>query len=350
MWLSQDLQIGDLRAGAPELRSDSQYNQDIDYYVQHYSQSVDVYVVLGRTPANMCNTPEALLAIDELQYRLSQLSGVQNTFSLANAVVAVQRGLNEGFPKWGHIPIDQVAVNGTTANLPAGFMNLDCSFTPVYVFLNDHKADTLAQVTALVKDYNEQLQVHFQAQVSEVSPLQLLPAAGNAGIEAAVNESISAQQILMLVVIYSVVFILCLATFRHLGVVAAIMLPLAMTSILCQALMAMLEIGVKVSTLPVIALGVGIGVDYGVYICARYLQDFDVRRTMAETGSIVFFTGLALAISVGTWMFSQIQFQADMGTLLTFMFVWNMVGALFFLPALLGLFRRSPKTVNASSP
>ena len=101
-------------------------------------------------------------------------------------------------------------------------------------------------------------------------------------------------------------------------------------------------IGVKVATLPVIALGVGIGVDYGIYLYSR-LEAFLIEgknlhdaffQTLKTTGKAVSFTGLTLAIGVGTWIWSPIKFQADMGILLTFMFLWNMLGALLLLPAL----------------
>jgi len=124
--------------------------------------------------------------------------------------------------------------------------------------------------------------------------------------------------------------------------VVCIIVPLGLTSILCQALMAQLGIGVKVATLPVIALGVGIGVDYGIYIYSKLdhflKQGLDLenayRETLKTTGKAVAFTGLTLAVGVVLWVFSSIKFQADMGILLTFMFLWNMVGALWLLPSL----------------
>jgi predicted RND superfamily exporter protein len=99
---------------------------------------------------------------------------------------------------------------------------------------------------------------------------------------------------------------------------------------------------VKVATLPVIALGVGIGVDYGIYIYSAllfYLQRGEPLgvayfEALKSSGTAVAFTGVTLAIGVGTWIYSPIKFQADMGLMLTFMFFWNMVGALVFLPAL----------------
>ncbi len=106
--------------------------------------------------------------------------------------------------------------------------------------------------------------------------------------------------------------------------------------------MSLLQIGLKVSTLPVVALGVGVGVDYGIYIFSRLrsylragqsLQDAYLH-TLAITGNGVAFTGVTLAISVATWIFSPLKFQADMGILLTFMFLVNMLGAALLLPAL----------------
>jgi predicted RND superfamily exporter protein len=106
--------------------------------------------------------------------------------------------------------------------------------------------------------------------------------------------------------------------------------------------MTLLEIGLKVSTLPVVALGVGVGVDYGIYIYSRF-RDFlkagqsiqeAYRNTLTVTGNGVLFTGITLAVGVATWIFSPLKFQSDMGVLLTFMFLVNMLGAILLLPAL----------------
>ncbi|WP_291741360.1 MMPL family transporter, partial [Limnobacter sp. UBA1615] len=145
-------------------------------------------------------------------------------------------------------------------------------------------------------------------------------ASGNAGVEAATNETIEHAQNMMKVLVYGVVSILCLITFRSIRAVICIIVPLALTSILCQALMTILGIGVKVATLPVIALGVGIGVDYGIYIYGKleeYLKEgmpfADAYfETLKSTGKAVVFTGLTLGIGVATWAFSPIKFQADM--------------------------------------
>jgi hypothetical protein len=204
---------------------------------------------------------------------------------------------------------------------------------PVLVFLEDHKADTLTRVIGEAES--------FAASYNSPAAMFLL-AAGNSGVEAATNIVIGTAQYQMLAWVYGVVSLLCLLTFRSLRAVLCVILPLALTSVLAQALMAFMGIGVKVATLPVIALGVGIGVDYGIYIYTKLVdyikKDLSLTeayfKTLQTTGVAVAFTGLTLAIGVGTWMFSPIKFQADMGLMLTFMFLWNMLGALVLLPAL----------------
>ena len=186
------------------------------------------------------------------------------------------------------------------------------------------------------------------------APVRFQLASGNAGIEAATNQVIADAQNTMLIFVYVVVFVLCFMTFRSFTAVACILIPLALTSILSQALMTYLDIGVKVATLPVIALGVGIGVDYGIYIYNRLEVMIVAGKTMQEaffetlrsTGKAVSFTGITLAIGVATWIASPIKFQADMGILLTFMFLWNMLGSLILLPALASFILR-PERMKA---
>jgi len=152
--------------------------------------------------------------------------------------------------------------------------------------------------------------------------------------------------------------VLLLLEFRSLRVTLCLLIPLVITSLLCEAVMTVMGLGVKVATLPVIALGVGIGVDYGIYLynrleheLARGLPLRDAYfETMKTTGLAVAFTGITLAAGVLTWIFSEIKFQADMGLLLTFMFLWNMVGAVVLIPALaavMGIGRRGSVAAGA---
>ena len=330
---SKDLRIGDLDPGAPELRPDSRYNLDNAFLTENYSTSTDVFVVMVETPVQACGDYQTVSAIDRFQGVIRNTPGVQSVISLVDISKRVTMAMNEGNPKWHALSRNRYILNNSLALVPSSLINTDCSMVPVLVFLNDHKAETLQRVVydveAFAAEYNS-------------DDVRFVLAAGNSGIESATNIVISKAQYQMLALVYGVVAMLVFLTFRSWRPVVCIILPLALTSVLGQALMALLGIGVKVATLPVIALGVGIGVDYGIYIYSKmntYLKrGHDVftsySKTLQTTGMAVGFTGVTLAIGVGTWIFSPFKFQADMGLMLTFMFLWNMLGALTLLPAL----------------
>ncbi len=332
LWYGQNLKIGDLDQGAPELHPDSRYNLDNDFVIRNYSTSSDVLVVMVKTAPEGCAHYDTLAAMDELMWKMENTEGVQSAVSMVTVARQSIKGMNEGSLKWETLSRNQFVLNSSIARAE-GMYNSDCSLAPVLVFLNDHKAETLEHVVSAAREFAEE---------NNREGLEFVLAAGNAGIEAATNEVIGASETTMLIAVYAAVSFMCLLTFRSVAATLCVILPLVLTSILGNALMAFMGIGVKVATLPVIALGVGIGVDYGIYIYSRlesYLrQGLTLQeayyQTLKSTGKAVIFTGICLAIGVFTWVFSAIKFQADMGLMLTFMFLWNMVGAIWLLPAL----------------
>jgi predicted RND superfamily exporter protein len=341
----QDLKIGDLDPGAPELRPDSRYNLDNAFMTEHYSASSDLFVVMLKTPEEGNSDYNTLVAVDRLEWELRQLEGVQSTISLLSQVKLLNAGYNEGNLKWLAMPRSKIALDNMVVTLPASLSNKKGSLSPILVFLNDHKAETLEQVVETVEAF---------AAENNSEKGEFLLAAGNAGIEAATNIEIEKAQLLMTLLVYSVVFLVCLITYRSARGALCVVIPLFVTTILAEALMTYLGIGIKVATLPVIAVGVGIGVDYGIYIYNKLCYYLSLGKdlpqayyhTLKTTGKAVLFTGTTLSIGVGTWIFSPIKFQADMGILLTFMFFVNMVGALVGIPALvqvLGTPRRVKK-------
>lgn len=340
-----NLQVGDLDPGAPELRPDSQYNKDNDFIISNYSTSSDILVVMVETPPEMCSAYNTMDAIDQLEWRMNNVPGVQSTVSLVTVAKQVLMGNNEGSLKWQALSRNQDNLNTAISRAPEGMFNSSCSLAPVLIYLNDHKAQTLKRATDAVKAF---------AAEQTVPGVQFKLAAGNAGIEAATNEIIASSELTILVLVYIWVGIMCFFTFRSLPATICIVLPLILTSVLGNALMAFLGIGMKVATLPVIALGVGVGVDYGIYIYSR-LEGFlregmplqeAYYQTLRSTGKAVLFTGLCLAIGVATWIFSAIKFQADMGLMLTFMFIVNMFGAMLLLPALARFLINTEKVRN----
>jgi len=336
LFVSQWLKIGDLDPGAPELRASSRYNQDNAYITAHYALSSDQFALIVKTGKEGCLKYETLVDADRLAWALRQVPGVQTTVSLADAARQITAGSFEGNPKWLTLNRNQDVLNyaaqQASVNNPDLF-NTECSVMPVIAYLADHKAETLSRVVAAAAEF---------ARTHNDKDRAFLLAAGSAGIEAATNIVVEQANRTMLLYVYAAVIVLCLVTFRSWRAVVVAVVPLALTSILCEALMVVLGIGVKVATLPVIALGVGIGVDYALYLLSVQLAQQRAGVSLTEayknavqfTGKVVALVGVTLAAGVVTWAFSPIKFQADMGILLTFMFLWNMLGALVLIPAL----------------
>ncbi len=332
-YYSRDLKIGDLDPGAPELRASSRYNRDNAYLVDHYSTSTDVFVVMVKTPEQKCRTYEVLAGIEQLAAELGTIPNVQATRSILDIAKTTISGGNEGNPKWYSIVRDQAMLGSALRDLSGASVGTACEMAPLAVYLGDHKAETLAAVVEKVCEF---------AAKHNSENVQFVLVAGNAGIEAATNEVIKKAEPMMLILVYGIVTLLVLLEFKSAAVAICIVVPLYMTSVLCEAIMAKIGLGVKVSTMPVIALGVGIGVDYGIYIYNKLKHYLDRGESLVEayfltlrtTGTAVAFTGFTLAVGVFTWVFSNIKFQADMGLLLTFMFLWNMIGAIIMIPAL----------------
>jgi predicted RND superfamily exporter protein len=334
LYVARDLKIGDLDPGAPELRADSRYNQDVAFMIDNYSVSTDVFAVIVKTEENGCIDYEGMSLAGELEWRLRQLEGVEDVSGLSIRTRDLMMGLNEGFPKWEALFRNQDTINYSVTELAnLDYVDPGCSIWAMPIYLSDHKAETLSRVVDTLEQFNDDW---------PSADIEFLGAAGSAGFEAATNIVVEKANREMLYYVYGAVILLCLLTFRSIPGVICAVLPLMLTSILCEALMVWLGIGVKVATLPVIALGVGIGVDYALYvltvILAKTREGKDLTtayyETLNFTGRVVALIGVTLAAGVVTWSLSPIKFQADMGILLTFMFLWNMIGALILMPAL----------------
>jgi hypothetical protein len=339
---SRHLRTGDIGSGAPELREQSRYNQDSRRIVEGYNVGVDVLTVIVETEGfdgDACLHPPVMQAMDRLDLFLRGVAGVQSVASVPSAARVLVAANNEGHPRWGALPATREAMSqGAEAfNPDRGMATENCKAVQLMVFTENHEGPTIAHVVSEIKRY---LAAHATPGV------RMRLAGGNVGVMAATNEAVERAEIAMLVSIFGAIALLCWATFRSLTAVLCIIVPLAIVSILCNALMATLGIGLKVATLPVIALGVGVGVDYGIYLFERIAHERHAGRdlrhafyeAMRQRGTAAVFTAVTMSVGVGTWAFSALKFQADMGVLLAFMFLVNVFGAILLLPALAAWF------------
>ena len=334
-WKGRETPIGDTQAGVPELRADSRYNRDNDVITSKFNIGVDVLTAIIESDEPICVSHELMSATERFAWHMRNVPGVQDVITLPFIAKVATAGWNEGSLKWRSIPREQTQLTQSTRYIETstGLLNENCDVVPVMMFLTDHRADTIERVVAAAK--------HWRS-ANPLPGARVRLATGNVGVMAATNETVEAKQLLILLGVFASVIVMCLVTFGSVTGTLLVVLPLALVSVLVYAVMALVGIGLKVSTLPMVALGAGIGVDYGIYLFSR-MQEFLRRgltvraayeRTLHVTGASIIFTGVTLAIGVATWVFSPLKFQADIGIMLTFMFLVNMLAAIVLLPAL----------------
>ena len=453
-YLASERHVGDLHAGAPELRPEARYNRDITEITKRYNVTTDVLVVITEAGAtggiNPCRSQYVIEAQDNLHWYLENLPGVSKVISLSSVAKRALSGYAEGNLKWTYLPNDEPALAFATSVVDpsTGLINEACSIMPIYVFTTDHKATTISTVIEKIKEYNNKFREleqtitfktligrpavgtdviplvqtiggeetiiseltsiqspkvftddeftdfayennfnsrslytnsllnyyrdidsfdeslnfrvkdikqsdkviknffkdnpEFQNIIYEVDEIKHRLASGTVGIQHATNEVIEKGELPMMVIVYIVIIILVFVTYLDWRATICCTVPLTFATMLGYAFMDIAQIGLKVSTLPVMVLAVGVGVDYAFYIYnrtqLRLKEGMNIteafEHTFANTGAAVVFTAITLAIGVSTWSFSALKFQADMGSLLTFMFIINMICAMTTLPAL----------------
>ncbi|MCY7388224.1 MAG: MMPL family transporter [Burkholderiales bacterium] len=337
LWKAQDLKVGDYGSGVPELRATSRYNMDNDVIVQKFAVGVNTLGVVAQTKGvqGACTNYDIMSTIEKFDWYMQNVEGTQSVMSLPGLARNINAGFNEGNLKWRQLPRDStmMAQSVTPIDTASGLLNPDCSAMQVLVNTTDQQGETLKRLVAEVKNV---------AKESSSDKLEFKLATGNMGVAAATNEAVDSARYEMHAAIFGALLLMCWATFRSLRATLCILIPLAIVSVLCEALMPLLGIGLKVSTLPVIALGVGVGVDYGIYLFDRLEVHLEEGmelgaaffEALKERGAAMIFTAVTMTLGVGTWAMSALKFQADMGILLAFMFFLNMLGAIFLLPAL----------------
>ena len=340
-WYSHDRLVGTLQPGAPELRADARYNLDAKSISANYSTGLDWLTVVLALPAGSCENVGYGRYQDDFDAAMRYVPGVMSVSSFAGQVKAYNEGYNEGNPRMAVVPLDAAnyAALGVEVGRVRGFVSKECAMLATNLYLTDHKAVTINRVIDAVRHYRDN---HRLAGVT------VRLAAGNAGVLAAVNDEVEKSELPMMLYVYGAIIVLVLAVYRDLRAVVACCVPLTVATFIGYGFMKYLQIGLTVATLPVMVLAVGIGVDYAFYIYSRLQlhlaggETIEVAfgKSIQEIGIATIFTAITLAIGVATWSFSALKFQADMGKLLAFMFLVNLVMAMTALPAFAVLLER----------
>jgi predicted RND superfamily exporter protein len=353
--------IGDAQAGVAELRPEARYNIDANVISTKFNLGVDILNVIAEAGPSACTTSfEAMEKIDRFAWHMSNVEGVVQVITLPTAAKIVNAGWNDGSIRWRVLPRDRDTLRQATQSFESdsGLLNPDCSAIPITVFTSDHQATTIDRIVNETKEFrkaNDAYEPGFAAKRNKAAEAAVAEgreyttdqvsfrlATGSLGVAAAINDTVREKEHFILYLLYAAVFLMCTLSFRDPRAALCVLLPLILVTELGHTVMVYLDIGMKINTLCVVALGVGIGVDYGIYLFARMREAMLQGKTLAEsyfialktTGIAIFYTALTLAVGVALWIKSDLKFQADMGIMLTFMFIVNMIAAIIFLPAL----------------
>lgn len=346
VWNSRDRIVGTLEAGAPELRADARFNLDANSITQNYDMGLDWLTIIFETPADSCDASSYGLIEDNFSRWMRDVPGVLSVSSFSSQMRLYNQGYNEGYPAMSVMPTDpeNYASIGADVARVKGFVNKNCSMTAVHLYLADHKAKTIEGVIEAAEK--------FRDSYTALPGLKIRLAAGNAGLLAATDQELERSELPMMLYVYAAIVLLVLMAYRDWRAVLACCLPLTVGTFIGYWFMKELEIGLTVATLPVMVLAVGIGVDYAFYIYNKLEQFLSegadmahaIERALNEVGIATVFTAITLAIGVATWAFSDLKFQSDMGKLLAFMFMVNLIMSMTALPALaVVLHRMFPK-------
>ena len=334
-WESRDRIVGTVQPGAPELRVDARFNRDAVSIAANFDVGLDWLSVVIESPPESCANPAVGTYVAGLTAAMRHVPGVVNAASYSTMLESYNEGYNEGLPKTAVVPIDPVNYGGLTEEIRRvrGYVNADCSMSALHLYLSSHKAVVLSNVIDAVRAY---------ASAHREPGIIVRLAGGNAGVIAAVDDEVSRAETPMLLYVYAAIMILVFLVYRDVRAMIVCCAPLTVGTFVGYWFMEATDIGLTVATLPVMVLAVGIGVDYAFYIynrlqlhLARGLPVADaLQLAIQEVGMATIFTAITLAVGVAIWSFSPLKFQADMGKLLAFMFMVNLVMALTTLPAL----------------
>lgn len=347
-WYAFNLKVGDANPGSPILWPDSSYNKDASEINRQFQGSDRMFVVVAGKVNGSLREPEVLQSMTNFQRYMEAQPEVGGSVSLADILPQVRRVLREGNPMYAELGNDSNENSELTYIFVAGsdpgdmdrYADAFARNGAVTLFFRDHQGETIRTAIARVQDY-------VNAPENKMKNADYLLAGGLVGVLAAVNEVILAGQIEAIALALLVLVVCCSFTYRSMVAGVFFMIPVMLSNTITFSYMAWAGIGMNINTLPVVALGIGLGVDYTFYIVDGIREELHhssnveaaILKSLRSSGRGVLVTALTLVVSVGLWSFSSVRLQADMGLLIALWLSISSFSALFIMPAIVFVFR-----------
>ena len=363
IYFLKDLTIGDPTAASPLLWQDSPYNVSHTNIQEKFGGVEPLIVVAEGYDKDAMKDPQVLRTMEKFQRHLERDPDVGYSFSLADILRAVNMVFHELEPKWGVIPSDWIDVgglffvffSGSPPSETAKYVTPDYSTAHVTFYAKNHQGDNIRRIIERARQFIKE---------NPMDKAQFKLAGGLIGVLAAGNEEILKNDLLMNFLGFFTMYVIILFTYRSWMAGIYMLLPLFLSNIAINAYMAVQGIGINISTLPVVTVGVGFGIDYGLYIVSRIIEEFEksgdmddaVRQAVSTSGKAVTFTAVTMVLGTLVWWFSNIRFDAEMGLLLALWMLVSFIASMTLMPVLFVVFRpgfilrEAPKAAVADAP
>ncbi|CAM3915647.1 efflux RND transporter permease subunit [Roseateles saccharophilus] len=342
--LAAGVKTGETEPGSPILHRDHAYNLSTEAINRLFPGSEELHIVAGTAEKGGIKRPDVLRAIEAFQAEMLADPNLGGTKALPTVVRVVNRLTHNDDPRWAQIPDSADEVGGlmfaylASSPIPGAlkeFVNADENEADLVFYYKDRQAETINRALALAHDAARRV-------TAGVPDLKFEPAGGIIGVSAAANEALHTDHLLLVPLVMVLAFVVVMAYYQSVHAGWLMVLPMLFSTVLSYAYMGWKGISISVNTVPVIMVGVGVGIDYAVYFMDRIREEMphvrDVRQAainaVSTTGYAVSFTALTLTAGVILWVFlSDLRFQSDAAALLSFMLVVNAIAAILIVPA-----------------
>jgi hypothetical protein len=355
VYLSLGIKVGDANPGSPILWPASQYNQDWAAINGIFRGSDRMVIMADTSRGGGIKKPENLAHMARLQAAMQDLPEIGGSFSIADVLPGIRANLLEGVRRYEEIgesaddnaELMVLLQQGSEPGDVARLMDTFGRYAPITFYFRDHQGDTIRSAVARIKRFIE---------ANPVPDLHYELAGGLVGLYAATNETIFAGLIEAIALSFLSVVLLGAIVYRSAAAGLLLCVPILLSNTVTFSYMAWQGIGLSISTVPIAALGIGLGVDYAIYIFDDIKHEFarsgnlveSVRQCMRFTGRAVLVTAVVLVAGVLLWSFSSLKFQADMGALMALWLSCSAFGALVIVPSLILVFK--PRFVFGAAP
>ncbi len=365
IYLMLQIKVGNPVEGSNLLKHDSQFNEAVRTVNANFPGLMTLEVVFeGNTDEENVSTDsmrilrhdaDAIASMLQLQRFLEhEVPPPEATLSYGDYLPSANRLFSGGNPKWAPLDYSGAALNAAVNALMMGsspkayshVSDFTMSNGTVSLWYKDNKQDTVD--VAL-----EQTRRALDIIGLEHENFNIRLGTGAIALQQSVNDTVDYYQWVILGLLNLVILITCSWAYRSIAAGVLLLIPVNFSNVLLGAVMVLMGIGLDVNSLPIAAIGIGVGIDYGIYLLSRICEEYSdnndhgeaIQAAVTTTGKAIFFTATIVLIGILPWYFlSELKFLADMGLLLVMIMLINMVIALVVLPLLVYLFK--PKFIE----